>query len=128
MKRNRLRWYQVLYRLLYRSGLVFWQRSAPPADLVALVEGPAALRPGRALELGCGTGTDTTYLATHGWDVTAVDMVPKALDVNLKETVVGLLAGRTAPYEVQINEIVATEVSADADRVNVRLQFDLRVR
>lgn len=55
-------------------------------------------------------------------------MVPKALDVNLKETVVGLLAGRTAPYEVQINEIVATEVSADADRVNVRLQFDLRVR
>jgi cyclopropane fatty-acyl-phospholipid synthase-like methyltransferase len=31
------------------------------------------------LELGCGTGTDTVYLATHGWDVTAVDMVPKAL-------------------------------------------------
>ena len=55
-------------------------------------------------------------------------MVPKALDVNLKETVVGLLAGRTAPYEVQINELVATEVTADADRVNVRLQFDLRVR
>jgi hypothetical protein len=55
-------------------------------------------------------------------------MVPKALDVNLKETVVKLLAGRTAPYEVQINEIVATEVSADADRVNVKLQFDLRVR
>jgi SAM-dependent methyltransferase len=81
MKRNRLRWYQVLYRLLYRSGLVFWQRGAPPADLVALVEGTAALRPGRALELGCGTGTDTTYLATHGWDVTAVDMVPKALDL-----------------------------------------------
>jgi hypothetical protein len=55
-------------------------------------------------------------------------MVPKALDVNLKETVVRLLAGRTAPYEVEINELVATEVTADADRVNVRLQFDLRVR
>lgn len=55
-------------------------------------------------------------------------MVPKALDVNLKETVVRLLAGRTAPYEVEINDLVATEVTADADRVTVRLQFDLRVR
>jgi hypothetical protein len=55
-------------------------------------------------------------------------MVPKALDVNLKETVVALMAGRTAPYEVQINELIATEVSADADRVNVKFQFDLRVR
>jgi SAM-dependent methyltransferase len=34
---------------------------------------------GRALELGCGTGIDSVYLATRGWDVTAVDMVPKAL-------------------------------------------------
>jgi hypothetical protein len=55
-------------------------------------------------------------------------MVPKALDINLKETVVGLMAGRTAPYEVEIKDLVATEVTADADRVNVKLQFDLRVR
>lgn len=55
-------------------------------------------------------------------------MVPKALDINLKETVVALMAGRTAPYEVQINDLIATEVTADADRVNVKLQFDLRVR
>jgi len=55
-------------------------------------------------------------------------MMPKALDINLKETVVALMAGRTAPYEVEVRELIATEVSADADRVNVRLQFDLRVR
>ncbi|HKQ26024.1 MAG TPA: hypothetical protein VJT81_16375 [Burkholderiales bacterium] len=55
-------------------------------------------------------------------------MVPKALDVNLKETVMGLMAGRTAPYEVEIKDLVATEVTADADRVNVKLLFDLRVR
>jgi SAM-dependent methyltransferase len=81
VKRNGLRWYQVVYRTLYRVGLVFWRRTAPPADLVALVEGTSALPPGRALELGCGTGTDTIYLARHGWDVTAVDMVPKALAI-----------------------------------------------
>jgi SAM-dependent methyltransferase len=76
---DRLRWYRVVYGLVYRLGLVVWQRATPPAELVALVEGPQPLEPGRALDLGCGTGTDTIYLATHGWDVTAVDMVPKAL-------------------------------------------------
>jgi SAM-dependent methyltransferase len=74
-----LRWYQVVYRLAYRLGLTVWQRPTPPDDLVALIEGPSPIPPGRALDLGCGTGTDTVYLATHGWDVTAIDMVPTAL-------------------------------------------------
>jgi SAM-dependent methyltransferase len=74
-----LRWNRVVYPLAYRLGLVGWQRPAPPADLVALVEGPGALPPGRALDLGCGTGTDTCYLAAHGWEATGVDMVPRAL-------------------------------------------------
>jgi SAM-dependent methyltransferase len=76
-----LRWYQVVYRLLYRVGLVFWRRRTPPPDLIALTEGPKALPPGRALDLGCGTGTDTIYLASHGWDVTAIDATPKALAI-----------------------------------------------
>jgi SAM-dependent methyltransferase len=73
------RWYRAVYWLAYHLGLTVWQRSTPPADLVALLEGPSAIRPGRALDIGCGTGTDTAYLATHGWDVTAIEMVPKAL-------------------------------------------------
>jgi cyclopropane fatty-acyl-phospholipid synthase-like methyltransferase len=35
--------------------------------------------PGRALELGCGTGTNAVTLAEHGWDVTAVDFSARAL-------------------------------------------------
>lgn len=79
--RHRLRWYQIVYRLIYRLHLIVWQRPHPPADLVRLVDGPGALPAGRALDLGCGTGTDTIYLASHGWQVTAVDMVPKALAI-----------------------------------------------
>jgi SAM-dependent methyltransferase len=76
---GRLRWYRAVYWLAYRLGLTVWQRPAPPSELVELVEGLSQLRAGRALDLGCGTGTDTIYLATHGWEVTAIDMVPKAV-------------------------------------------------
>lgn len=79
--RTNLRWYQLVYRLIYRLHLIVWQRPHPPADLVRLVEGPEPLPIGAALDLGCGTGTDTIYLASHGWQVTAVDMVPKALAI-----------------------------------------------
>ena len=35
---------------------------------------------GRALDIGCGAGTDSVYLAQQGWEVTALDFVPKALE------------------------------------------------
>ncbi len=73
------RWYEFVYRAAYRLGLAVWERDTPPPELIELVEGPSSLAPGRALDLGCGTGTDTVYLSRHGWDVTGVDMVPKAL-------------------------------------------------
>src|SRR5258708_29311804 len=78
-KRNGLRWYGLVYRAAYRLGLTVWERRVPPTDLVALVEAPGAPPPGRALDIGCGTGTDSVYLAEHGWEVTGVDMVPRAL-------------------------------------------------
>ena len=76
---NRFRWYGFVYRTAYRLGLTVWERQVPPAALVELVEGSAALVPGRALDIGCGTGTDSVYLAQHGWEVTGIDMVPRAL-------------------------------------------------
>lgn len=91
---NRLRWYQLVYRLTYRLGLIIWRRTTPPAELVGLVEGPAALTVGRALDLGCGTGTDTIYLAARGWKVTAVDMVPKALAIARRSATAAGVAPR----------------------------------
>lgn len=38
------------------------------------------LPPGAALDLGCGTGGDTLWLAERGWRVTAVDISPTALE------------------------------------------------
>jgi SAM-dependent methyltransferase len=75
------RWYSLVYRAFYLARLRIWERRAPPSDLVELIEGPASLTPGRALDLGCGTGTDSIYLAQHGWEVTGIDMVPEALAI-----------------------------------------------
>lgn len=70
---------RVLYELAYRIGLTPWETGQPPAELVALVEGAGRLPPGRALDLGCGTGSNVVYLCRHGWEVTGVDMVERAL-------------------------------------------------
>jgi SAM-dependent methyltransferase len=35
---------------------------------------------GKALDIGCGAGTDSVFLASQGWDVTSLDFMPKALE------------------------------------------------
>jgi SAM-dependent methyltransferase len=81
------RWYTLVYRAFYLARLRIWERQVPPTDLVELIEGLDALRPGRALDLGAGTGTDSIYLAGRGWDVTGVDMVPEALAIARRNAV-----------------------------------------
>jgi len=36
--------------------------------------------PGKALDIGCGAGTDSLFLAQQGWEVTSLDFMPKALE------------------------------------------------
>jgi len=44
-----------------------------------LVETVRRLKPGRALDLACGKGRNSVWLAEHGWQVTAVDRSPVAI-------------------------------------------------
>ncbi|WP_310964333.1 class I SAM-dependent methyltransferase [Nocardioides terrisoli] len=48
----------------------------PNQALVASVEG---MSPGRALDLGCGEGADSLWLAARGWQVTGVDVSATAI-------------------------------------------------
>jgi len=68
----------VIYRLMYAVGFTPWDR-VTPIELKAVIEGPDALPAGRALDLGSGLGTKSIYMASHGWDVTGVEAVPRAL-------------------------------------------------
>lgn len=42
--------------------------------------------PGRAIDLGCGTGTNVITLAKAGWQVTGVDFVPRAIQIAKRKT------------------------------------------
>jgi SAM-dependent methyltransferase len=56
-------------RYTERDGAMWSGR--PNGRLVAEVAG---LRPGRALDVGCGEGADAIWLARRGWTVTAIDV------------------------------------------------------
>ncbi|HEY5120563.1 MAG TPA: class I SAM-dependent methyltransferase, partial [Acidimicrobiales bacterium] len=54
----------------------------PDENLVELV---TPLRAGRALDLGCGTGRNTLWLARRGWSVTGVDASRVGLDMATEQ-------------------------------------------
>jgi SAM-dependent methyltransferase len=75
----------TLFRLFYRLGFTPWDGHPLAQSMRNLLEGndsqdSPALPPAAALELGCGTGDTSIYLAKQGWQVTAVDFVPAALE------------------------------------------------
>lgn len=66
----------MIYRALYALGLTPWDNDTVPDELAALVHD---VRVARALDVGCGTGTQSRWLAELGFDVTGVDVVPAAI-------------------------------------------------
>ncbi len=52
--------------------------SGNPNDALVREAGP--LRPGRALDIGCGEGADLIWLAEQGWQVTGIDPVATAVE------------------------------------------------
>ena len=62
-----------LWDLLYLLGRTPWDTRITPPELIEVIEGKQ-IPPGNALDIGCGTGTNTMYLSQHGFETMGVDI------------------------------------------------------
>lgn len=53
-----------------------WDTGISPPELLEFIDNH---KPGRAIDIGCGTGTNVITLASAGWKVTGVDFAPRAI-------------------------------------------------
>jgi len=63
----------------YKNGDLPWDTGVPDEHLVHFVRG-GGVAAGRALEIGCGTGTNSVWLAEQGFSVVGVDVSPRAIE------------------------------------------------
>ena len=56
-----------------------WDSGQPSQELQRVID-ERGIAPCRALEIGCGTGTNAVYLAQRGFDVTAIDVSALAIE------------------------------------------------
>lgn len=73
----------------YASGETPWDSDEPESELVRFLDS-GAVSPGRALDVGSGTGTHSLWLAEKGFDVVGIDIAPLATEAARAK-----LAGRS---------------------------------
>jgi cyclopropane fatty-acyl-phospholipid synthase-like methyltransferase len=108
----------IFFRSAYLFGFKPWDSGVPPPELVSVVEGMDSLAPGKALDLGCGTGTNCIYLAQRGWEAMGVDFVPRAISAARRKAA----AARVSPRFVVGDVTRLTELGVGVD---YRLLLDL---
>jgi len=66
------------------TGTLPWDIGTPAPELVAVAP-TLELPTKKVLEIGCGTGTNAIWLAQQGYDVTATEVAPTALNTAKKK-------------------------------------------
>jgi SAM-dependent methyltransferase len=105
-----------IFRRLFFSWLYLgkprWDTGVSPPELLAFIE---SYPPGKALDLGCGTGTNVITLAQAGWQVIGIDFVPTAihqarskatrldLEVELRVGDAVSMKGLPGPYDLVLD-------------------------
>ncbi len=72
-----MNWHRLFFEFQYRFSRPPWDSGVTPPEVVAFVK--TNPQRGRALDLGCGTGTNSIFLAQHGYHVVGVDFSSKAI-------------------------------------------------
>jgi len=67
-----------IFEHIYKRPGVIWTRTEAPKGLVKLVES-RKINPCKTIDIGCGEGFYSIYLASRGFDVTGIDLSEKAI-------------------------------------------------
>jgi SAM-dependent methyltransferase len=70
----------------YQTGNVPWDHGMPDKNLIAWVD-RRPIVPCTVLDIGCGTGENSIWLAQQGFDVTGCDLSPTAIERAKKNAV-----------------------------------------
>ena len=108
------------YRLREHTASDF---EAGPTPLV--IETAARLAPGKALDLASGAGRNAIWLAEHGWDVTAVDGAPTAIEFLRNRALERGLKIHAVVADLEKEEFVIEPVRWDLIALCYYLQRDL---
>lgn len=104
----------LVWNLVYLFGKTPWDTGITPPEVRAVVEGER-VKPGRALDLGCGTGTNVLYLARHGFDVTGVDISSRAIATARRKIERAGLAARARVYAGDVARLDTLPVAGSFD-------------
>lgn len=63
----------------YQSGTPPWETGQPSQELARVIA-EERIAPCRVIDLGCGSGINSVWLAQQGFDVTGVDVTPLAIE------------------------------------------------
>jgi SAM-dependent methyltransferase len=66
---------------VYENPPAVWTSTAPPVELVELIE-TGKIKPCKCLDIGCGEGFYSIYLAKKGFKVTGIDLSENAIKLS----------------------------------------------
>ncbi len=107
---NLLLW--AFFELRYLLGRTPWDTGVSPPELLRFLD---THPPGRAIDVGCGTGTNCLTLARYGWQATGIDFSwgalrnarqrarQEQLSVGFRRGDVGLLGSLPGPFDLALD-------------------------
>ena len=98
-------------------------RDKPALPIPFITEIVRPLKPGKALDLACGTGRHAVWLAQQGWSVTAVDGSSPAIEM-LRNQIDGLSI-ETRVADLEQHEYLIAPENWDLIVISLYLQRDL---